>query len=368
MPFVVFPRVDPVMTEGIIAEWLKREGDTVQVDEVIAIAEGEKTTFEVRSPYSGRIAKILCKAGEVVKVGQPICQIEGEAEEAPTVAVEVKASPLAKKLAAQLGIPLHEVRGTGPDGRITKEDVLLAAHERGIAIPETEAKVEVEAVKRRTPFAGIRKAITQRLNAGFHEALPVALTTKFAADKLVKHREKTGGSFTAYAVKAVALALQKHKNLNVTLEGEELVYHEEVNIAVAVDTPKGLMAPVIKSADKLSLQELTQRINDFQEKGLRGTITLEEQLGHSFTVTNLGAMGILYFTPIINPPDSAILAIGSVETEPYVTEDGNIAVRKVGHLTLVFDHRIVDGAPAAKFLASVRELLEKPEVMETTSS
>jgi pyruvate/2-oxoglutarate dehydrogenase complex dihydrolipoamide acyltransferase (E2) component len=198
--------------------------------------------------------------------------------------------------------------------------------------------------------------------------LPVALTTKFAADKLVKHREKTGGSFTAYAVKAVALALQKHKNLNVTLEGEELVYHEEVNIAVAVDTPKGLMAPVIKSADKLSLQELTQRINDFQEKGLRGTITLEEQLGHSFTVTNLGAMGILYFTPIINPPDSAILAIGSIETEPYVTEDGNIAVRKVGHLTLVFDHRIVDGAPAAKFLASVRELLEKPEVMETTYS
>ena len=368
MPFIVFPRVDPVMTEGIIAEWLKQEGDTVQVDEVIAIAEGEKTTFEVRSPYSGRIAKILCKAGEVVKVGQPICQIEGEEEKAPTVVVEVKASPLAKKLAAQLGIPLHEIRGTGPDGRITKEDVLLAARERGIAIPATEAKVEVEAVKRRVPFAGIRKAITQRLNAGFHEALPVALTTKFAADKLVKHREKTGGSFTAYAVKAVALALQKHKNLNVTLEGEELVYHEEVNIAVAVDTPKGLMAPVIKSADKLSLQELTQRINDFQEKGLRGTITLEEQLGHSFTVTNLGAMGILYFTPIINPPDSAILAIGSVETEPYVTEDGNIAVRKVGHLTLVFDHRIVDGAPAAKFLASVRELLEKPEVMETTSS
>jgi pyruvate dehydrogenase E2 component (dihydrolipoamide acetyltransferase) len=368
MPFVVFPRVDPVMSEGIIAEWLKQEGDTVQVDEVIAIAEGEKTTFEVRSPYSGRIAKILCKAGEVVKVGQPICQIEGEEEKAPKVTVEVKASPLARKLAAQLGIPLHEIRGTGPDGRITKEDVLLAAQERGIAIPETEAKVEVEAVKRRTPFAGIRKAITQRLNAGFHEALPVALTTKFAADKLVKHREKTGGSFTAYAVKAVALALQKHKNLNVTLEGEELVYHEEVNIAVAVDTPKGLMAPVIKSADKLSLQELTQRINDFQEKGLRGTITLEEQLGHSFTVTNLGAMGILYFTPIINPPDSAILAIGSIETEPYVTEDGNIAVRKVGHLTLVFDHRIVDGAPAAKFLASVRELLEKPEVMETTYS
>jgi pyruvate dehydrogenase E2 component (dihydrolipoamide acetyltransferase) len=375
MPFVVFPRVDPVMTEGVIAEWLKKEGDEVQANEVIAIAEGEKTTFEVCSPYSGRITKILCKAGEVVKVGQPICQIEGEEEKAPTVeiaekplAFEVKASPLAKKLAAQLGISLEDIRGTGPGGRITKEDVLLAARERGIAIPEAETRAEIEAVKRRAPFAGIRKAITQRLSAGFHEALPVALTTKFAADKLVKHREKTGGSFTAYAVKAVALALQKHKNLNVTLEGGEFVYHEEVNIAVAVDTPKGLMAPVIRGADKLSIQELTRHINDFQEKGLRGEITLQEQSNHSFTVTNLGALGIQYFTPIINPPDPAILAVGSIETEPYITEDGRVEPRKVGHLTLVFDHRVVDGAPAAKFLATIKEFLENPENMEKASA
>ncbi|MEM3769755.1 MAG: dihydrolipoamide acetyltransferase family protein [Candidatus Bathyarchaeia archaeon] len=372
MPVIVFPRVDPVMTEGIIAEWLKQEGDMVQVDEVIAIAEGEKTTFEVRSPYTGRITKILCKSGEVVKVGQPICQIEGE-EKVPTIEraekpapVEVKASPLAKKLAAQLGMPLEEIRGTGPDGRITKEDVLLAARERGIAIPEAEA--EAKPVERRVPFAGIRKAIARRLDAGFHEALPVALTTKFAADKLVKHRMEMGDSFTAYAVKAVALALQKHKNLNVTLEDGELVYHEEVNIAVAVDTPKGLMAPVIRGADKLSIQELTQRINDFQEKGLRGEITLEEQSAHSFTVTNLGALGIQYFTPIINPPDPAILAVGAIETEPFITEDGHVEPRKFGYLTLVFDHRIVDGAPAARFLVTVKEFLENPETMEKSQA
>jgi pyruvate/2-oxoglutarate dehydrogenase complex dihydrolipoamide acyltransferase (E2) component len=366
MPTVVFPRVDPVMSEGIITEWLKKEGEKVKADEVIALAEGEKTTFEIRSPYSGKLTKILCKAGEVVKVGQAICQIGGEEEKLPTVEkaekpapAEVKASPLAKKLAAQLGIPLEEIRGTGPEGRITKEDVLLAAREGGIAIPEAEA------LERRVPFAGIRKAIAQRLKPGFHEALPVALTTKFDADKLVRHREKTGGSFTAYAVKAVAFALQKHKNLNVTLEGEELVYHEEVNIAVAVDTPKGLMAPVIKGADKLSILELTRIINAFHEKGLRGEITLEEQTSHSFTVTNLGTMRILYFTPIINPPDTAILAVGGIETEPYIMEDGRVTARKVGYLTLVFDHRVVDGAPAAKFLASIRELLEKPESMET---
>ncbi|MBS7621549.1 2-oxo acid dehydrogenase subunit E2, partial [Candidatus Bathyarchaeota archaeon] len=269
------------------------------------------------------------------------------------------------KLAAQLGIPLEEVRGTGPGGRITKGDVLHAARRRGIAFPEAEA--EAKAVERKVPFAGIRKAITQRLNAGFHEALPVALTTKFAADRLVKHRMETGGSYTAYAVKAVALALRKHRNLNVTLEGGELVYHDEANIAVAVDTPKGLMAPVIRSVEKLSILELTKQINDFQEKGLRGEITLEEQSNHNFTVTNLGALGIRYFMPIINPPDPAILAVGSIETEPYITEDGRIEPRKVGYLTLVFDHRVVDGAPAAKFLATIKEFLENPETMETAS-
>ncbi|MEM2202295.1 MAG: dihydrolipoamide acetyltransferase family protein [Candidatus Bathyarchaeia archaeon] len=371
MPLIVFPRVDPVMTEGIIAEWLKREGDTVQADEVIAIAEGEKTTFEVRSPYAGRITKILCKAGEVVKVGQPICQVEGVEEKPLTIEraekiapVEVKASPLAKKLASQLGVPLEEIKGTGPEGRITKEDVLLAARERGI----TDSELEAKAVERKVPFAGIRKAIAQRLKAGFHEALPVALTTKFAADKLVRHRMETGGSFTAYAVKAVALALQKYKNLNVTLEGEELVYHEKINIAVAVDTPKGLMAPVIRGADKLSIQELTHKINDFQEKGLRGEITLEEQSNHNFTVTNLGALGIQFFTPIINPPDPAILAVGSIETEPHIAKDGRTEPRKVGYLTLVFDHRVVDGAPAAKFLATIREFLENPEAMEASQA
>jgi len=361
MPYIVLPRVDPVMTEGIITEWLKKEGDEVKEDEVIAIAEGEKTTFEIKSPYSGRLKEILSKAGEVVEVGQPICEIEiEESAEKIEKPERVKASPIAKKLAVQLGIPLEEIRGSGPNGRITKEDVLLVTREKGIPIPTDKGE-------KRVPFAGIRKAITRRLSPGFHEALPVALITKFVADELIKHREKTKGSFTAYAVKAVALALQKHKDLNVTLKGEELVYHEEINIAVAVHTPKGLMTPVIKRADKLSIRELTKIINEYQEKGMKGEITLEEQSSHSFTVTNLGALGILYFTPIINPPDPAILAVGSVETELYFTENGNLIPRKVGYLTLVFDHRIIDGVPASEFLVSVKEFLEKPETMENTT-
>jgi len=361
MPFVVLPRVDPVMEEGIITEWVKKEGDEVKEGEVIALVEGEKTVFEVKSPFTGKLTKTLSKVGERVKVGQPICQIEGEEEKPLTKGVEeptrVKASPIAKALALQLGIPLEEIKGSGPEGRITKEDVLLVAHERGLRIPP-------EVGEERVAFSGIRKAITKRLSPGFHEALPVALMTKFDADQLVEHREKTKASFTAYAVKAAALALKKHNNLNVTLEGEELIYHKEINIAVGIDTPKGLMAPVIKEADKLSIQELTKIIDEYQEKGRRGEITLEEQSSHSFTVTNLGALGIFYFTPIINPPDSAILAIGRVAAEPYVSKDGTIIAKKIGYLTLVFDHRVIDGAPAANFLATIREFLENPEQME----
>lgn len=370
MPRVVMPRLDPVMEEGKIVEWLKKEGDEVRKGEAIAVVEGEKTTFEVESPYTGKLTRILKEAGEAVKVGEPIAEIGEEAappapmaEERVRERAEVKASPVARKLAKQYGISLEEVEGTGPGGRITKEDVLRVARERGLLAPPGEARVEERV--RRAPFAGIRKAISMRLSPGFHEALPVALMTEFDADALVEHRERSGKpSFAAYAVKAVALALKKHPEMNVTLEGEELIYHEDVNIAVGVDTPKGLMAPVVRNADKRSLKELSEVIDGFQERGRRGEISVAEQSGHSFTVTNLGALGVSYFTPIINPPDSGILALGRVEAKPVATGDGRIAVKRVGYLTLIFDHRVVDGAPAARFLQTIKSLLENPRELE----
>jgi len=365
MPKVVMPRLDPVMEEGKIVEWLKKEGEEIKKGEAIAVVEGEKTTFEVESPYSGKLLRILKGPGEVVKVGEPIAEIGEEAAPKPEVKerVEVKASPVARKLAKQYGISLEEVEGTGPGGRIIKEDVLRVARERGLLAPPEEVKVEERV--RRVPFAGIRRAISRRLAAGFHEALPVALMTEFDADALVEHRKRNGKpSFAAYAVKAAALALKKHPEMNVTLEGDELVYHEEVNIAVGVDTPKGLMAPIIREADRRSLKELTQIIDGFQERGRTGEITVAEQSGHSFTVTNLGALGVSYFTPIINPPDSGILALGKVEAKPVAAEDGRIVVKRVGYLTLIFDHRVVDGAPAARFLQTIKRLLEHPEQLE----
>jgi len=361
------PRLDPVMEEGRIVEWLKREGEDVSKGETVLVVEGEKTTFEVESPYTGKLAKILKRAGEVAKVGEPIAIIE-EAEIPAKVKpkLRIKASPVARRLARELGISLEEVEGTGPGGRITRDDVIKYAREHGIAVPEISPKVEaIEERVRRVPFAGVRKAIARRLSPGFHQALPVALTMEFDADKLLEHRKAKGRpSFTAYAVKAVALALKRHPEMNVTLEGDELIYHESVNIAVGVDTPKGLMAPVIKDADKKTLRELTELIDGFAERGRRGEITVAEQSGHSFTVTNLGALGVTYFTPIINPPDAAILALGTVKPQPYLTEEGEVRLKYIGHLTLVFDHRLVDGAPAARFLQTIKSFLENPEELE----
>lgn len=215
---------------------------------------------------------------------------------------------------------------------------------------------------RRIPFAGVRKAISQRLRPGFHEALPVALMMEYSADNLLEHRRKFENkiSFTAYGVKASALALREFPDMNVTLESEELVYHDEINIAVAVHTPRGLRAPVIRDADRKSLVEINQIIDEFAEKGKRGEITLADQAGHSFTVTNLGMLGVTYFTPIINPPDTAILGLGTIKMKnPSLSSDHTI--NNVGYLTLVFDHRVIDGVPAAYFLSIVRRFLENPD-------
>lgn len=221
-------------------------------------------------------------------------------------------------------------------------------------------------MSRKIPFAGVRKAISQRLRPGFHEALPVSLMMEYSADNLIEHRKRFNDkiSFTAYGVKASALALKEFPEINATLEGEEIIYHDDVNIAVAVHTPRGLRAPVIRNADKKTLLEITRIIDEYSEKGKRGEITLAEQSGHSFTVTNLGMTGVTYFTPIINPPDIAILAIGTITSRPLLTESGSLKIEKIGYLTLVFDHRIVDGVPAANFLSTVKRFLEQPSSLE----
>ncbi|MCS7133967.1 MAG: 2-oxo acid dehydrogenase subunit E2 [Candidatus Caldarchaeum sp.] len=209
-------------------------------------------------------------------------------------------------------------------------------------------------------IAGLRKAVADRLGYSWRSCLPVALMTEFDASALVKSyreaREKFGESspsITALIVKHVGDLLAEHREFNANIEGDEVKILDEINIAVAVDTPKGLYAPTIKEVDKKNLMEVERELRTLVDKAMKGTITLNELVGHGFTVSNLGHLGITYFTPIINPPDVCILGVGAIkqsETTPR------------GHLTLVFDHRAVDGAPAASFLAAIRKRLETTSI------
>ncbi|MEM2910003.1 MAG: dihydrolipoamide acetyltransferase family protein [Nitrososphaerota archaeon] len=353
---IFMPRIDPAMESGKVVEWLKREGDRVKEGEAVAVIEGEKTTFEITSPIDGILLRVLKQEGEEAKVGEPIAEIGEEAE----VEERIKASPAARKLAAEYGIDLRVVKGTGPEGRITREDVLRAVEELG---KRAEAMPEMLSSVKLTPF---RKAMIQKLSIGFHVSIPVALMVEFDAEPVVTLLESMRGergfekvSLTALFVKAAAKALSEDRSMNAIFEEDEVKYIREVNIAVAVDTPHGLYAPVIKRADEKNVAEISAEIEVLKDKAMKGSLSLDELKGHTFTVSNLGTEGVDFFTPIINPPAIAILGVGKV-SKKAVVKDEQIRVGLVCPLTLVFDHRVVDGAPAARFLKKLKQLLEEP--------
>lgn len=390
------PRVDPAMQTGRIVEWLKKEGESVEKGEPIAVVEGEKTTFEVTVALSGVLHRILQPAGAEVPVSEAIAEVVGvgETTRLPEKAVDVaprgpagtvqiapetvevspalpsheriRASPAARSLARQHGLDLSRVAGTGPGGRITREDVQAVLQQRA---PET-AFLQVPSL--RTPkvaqilrISGVRKAVAERLSYGAKTVVPVALTMEADVAQLLKHREsleaKTGTtvSLTAFMVKAVAEALKFHMKLNSTLEGDAIRVFEDINIAVAIDMPEGLVAPVIPNADRKTVEEISREIAVLTEKARNHTLELGDLTGGTFTLTNLGGYGVDTFIPVINPPNAAILGVGRISEKPKATREG-IDVRPVLNLTLVFDHRVTDGAPAARFLSKVKELLEDP--------
>ncbi|MDJ0270221.1 MAG: 2-oxo acid dehydrogenase subunit E2 [Aigarchaeota archaeon] len=354
---VIMPRIDPVMESGRIVRWLKREGERVARGEALVVVEGEKTTFEVESPADGVLSRIVHGEDEEVKVGDVLAEIEAtEAaiEETAQPRREVRASPLARRLAREHGISLEDIRGTGPGGLITREDVM-----RVISGARVEEKPE-----KTTKLTGLRKTIAERMSKSFHTSAPVALTTEFNATNLMKKyeslKQKYGDaapSITSIIVKVCAGLLRENQEFNAILEDDVIKLRDEVNISVAVDTPAGLYAPVIRDADKLSLLEIEKRLRELREKALAGQLKPEELYGHTFTITNLGGEGVLFFTPILNPPAILILGVGAITKKPIAVGE-EIRLGDVGHLSLVFDHRAVDGAPAARFLAKIKQRLE----------
>jgi len=384
MPEVVMPRLDPGMQSGKIVEWLKKEGEFVQKGEPIVLVEGEKTTFEVEAPSSGVLTKILVDVGSDVPVTKPVAVIgeanstsksspiiepsSGPSHVAPettgkpdAVAGErVIASPAARRLARELGMDVSQLKGAGPGGRITREDVLSAVKQ----IPtSTQAPIRPvqPAILSKTRLEGVRKTVAERLAFTARTVVPVILTIETDATKLVNLKNKESGlSFTALAVKSAAKALEKHVVMNSTIDGEEVTTYSDVNVAVAIDTKQGLMAPVIRRANQKSVKEINRDLELLAEKARANQLTVEELTGGTFTVSNLGAHDVETFAPVINPPQCAILGLGRIGYKPVALGDRVTATPRTT-LTLVFDHRIVDGVPAARFLREIKRNLEDPE-------
>lgn len=274
----------------------------------------------------------------------------------------VQATPLARRIAEEEGIDLSQIQGTGPGGRITEDDVLRALEQRA----EKAAPPSV------VPFIGMRQAIAERMMESLHSMAQLTLTAKADVTELVRLRDGLRErwdlpiSFTDLIVKATAVALREHPLLNSSLVGEEIVLHKEINIGVAVALDEGLIVPVVREADRKSVAEIHRTIRDLAERARRDALTVDEVTGGTFTVTNLGMYGIDAFTPIINPPEVAILGVGGIAEELALVA-GQVAVRSKMVLSLTIDHRVVDGAPGAAFLRTLVGLLEWPALIFVAS-
>ena len=379
------PRLDPGMQSGKIVEWLKKEGELVRKGEPILVVEGEKTTFEVEAPDSGPLTKILASVGTDVQVAEPIAiigelgpstsppvSIEKTEQERPqppsttpaygTPSDRVIASPAARHLAQEYGLDLASLKGTGPGGRITREDVLAVKQSAPPSqSAQTISQIPQPTVLKKTRLAGVRKVVAERLSFSARTVVPVTITIEADATKLMAMKEKQSHvGFTAFGVKAAAKALGNHSSVNSTIEGDEVTFYSDVNVAVAIHTEQGLVAPVVRNANKLSLKEISLTIDELARKATENRLTIEDLTGGTFTVTNLGAFDVESFAPVINPPQCAILGLGRIAYKPFA-HGNQVSARPSTLLTLVFDHRIIDGVPAAKFLRDVKRNLEEPE-------
>lgn len=352
---VLMPRLSVTMKDGIVVQWLKEEGDTVREGEPLMAIETEKVSYEIEAPTSGVLRKILAKEGDIVPVAEAVAIITAPGEEVPEVeAPPVKlreriiASPAAKRLAREHAIDLADVKGTGPGGRIVEADVRRL-------VAEAEAVPQVREV---IPLAGIRRVTAERLSKSTQTAAHCTITMEVDMSNAVKLRERVRVSYTDLLVKAVAEALAEHPIMNSSLGVGGIRVFDDINVGVAVDTEKGLVVPVIRNADRKSLKEIASTLRRLVERAREGRLTSEDMAGGTFTLTNLGMFGVDVFTPIINPPETAILGVGRIVERPVVM--GNeVTIRPMMQMSLSFDHRVVDGAPASRFLRRVKEILEE---------
>jgi pyruvate dehydrogenase E2 component (dihydrolipoamide acetyltransferase) len=377
---VVMPKLGMAMTEGEVVKWLKEDGAQVAPDEPIVQVMSKKITYEVKAPQAGILRHVAPPKAKLA-VGAVIGYILAPGEEMPGIPAapapqaaeravgaaasageEVLATPMAKRLAREHGIDLREVRGTGPGGRVQESDVLAYLEQRR----QAPAAPEAPPAARTVPFAGMRRAIAERMTESLRTTAQVTITTEADVTGLVEFVDRLNGqldiSYTAVIVKAVAAALRRHPLLNSTLVGEEIRLLDEINIGVGVALEDGLIVPVVRNADRLTLGQIDRELKRLTAAARAGTLTVDEVTGSTFTISNLGMFGVDAFTPIINPPEAAILGVGRVVEKPAVYR-GQLTIRCLMTLSLTFDHRIVDGAPAAAFLQTLAGMLAQPALI-----
>lgn len=406
---VIMPQLGLTMEEGTIAKWIKQVGDKVAKGDVLVEITTDKLSSEIESEVEGVLLKIVAQEGEDIPVkgllaiigeegeqvgassAAPAAKAEAVQAEAPKAAAapqaasvteggRVKASPLAKKIAAELGVDLTTVAGSGPNGRIVQKDVLAAevkpaapqaaAAEVKPAAPApapVKAAVSGDVVK---PLTNMRKVIAKRMQQSKTTAPHVTLTTEVNVDKTIALRSKLNAkntdvkfSYTDILVKMCATALRNYPKINSSITEDSIILHDKVNVGVAVALDDGLIVPVVSNADRKGLKAITKETKELISKARTNTLSPDEMSGATFTISNLGSYDIDGFTPVINLPEAAILGVGRIVKKPIVNANDEIVPASMMVLSLSFDHRIVDGAQAAEFLKAIKGYLEDPDNM-----
>lgn len=390
------PPVGESITEVVLSQWVKQDGDFVEMDEIIAELESDKATFELTAEKAG-ILKTVASEGDTLAIGAVVCTIEeggaaSEKKESPKaeapVADKVSAptaeksgdsyatgtpSPSAAKILAEKGVDANAVKGTGVDGRITKEDAQKAEK---AASPKAEspkaASVPVVAgsrSERREKMSPLRKTVAKRLVTVKNETAMLTTFNEVNMKPIMDLRSKykdqfkekfgVGLGFMSFFTKAVCEAAKDFPAVNARIEGEEIVYNDFVDVSIAVSAPKGLVVPIIRNADSMSLAQIEKTVIELATKARDSKLTIEEMTGGTFTITNGGVFGSMMSTPIINAPQSAILGMHNIIERP-IAENKEVVIRPMMYIALSYDHRIIDGRESVGFLVRVKQLLEDP--------
>jgi 2-oxoglutarate dehydrogenase E2 component (dihydrolipoamide succinyltransferase) len=395
---VKVPTLGESVSEATIGEWLKQPGEAVAADEPIASLETDKVAVEVPAPVAGVMGQHIAKVGDNVAVGAVIATIEAgsgaaaalaaapaSAPSAPVAPTPAPAaddsdpavlSPAVRRAVLEHGIDPASIKGTGKDGRITKEDVLAAAAAKSAApAPAVSAPAPAPATaagsrgEERVKMTRLRQTVARRLKEAQDTAALLTTFNDCDMSAVIEAREKFKGvfekkhgvklGFMSFFAKAACLALKDIPAVNARIEGDEIVYHPYVDLSVAVSAPNGLVVPVVRNVDQLGFADIEKAIGDLGKRAKDGTLTMEDMKGGTFTISNGGIFGGLMYTPIINPPQSAVLGLHRIEDRPVV-RDGQIVIRPMMYLALSYDHRLIDGREAVTALKTIKEAIEDP--------